>query len=223
MKNKTLQEQVIALFEKYKREDNSDSHLDIQIKDKKENIIGCLTPCQAKEVMDTTNLIPLLAKWRAENNFAFSNQPKVTNEGTSFWYDKFLIDIKDRILFIIKSSDGKPVGHLGLWTFDYENKNCELDNLIGGEKISPGLMVFASQELIKWTYKNLDISRLFGRILKENTTAIKFWELMGFNVVREIPMAKMERNDMLGCWEEIKPGDNRRADKYEVVISDKSA
>lgn len=221
MEQGTLQEQVYTLFNKYKYEDNSDSHLDIQVKDKKGKIVGSLTPCQAKEVMDTTHLIPLLSKWRAENNFAFSNQPKVTNEGTMIWYDKYLINVKDRILFIIKSLDGRPVGHLGLWTFDYENKNCELDNLIGGERISPGLMAFASQELIRWTYKNIGVNRLFGRILKENTTAIKFWELMGFSVIREIPLAKVDRSDMLGCWEEIKSGDNRKADKYEVVISDK--
>ena len=219
----TFQNRVHSLFYQYKFEDNSDGHLDIPIKGKNGKTVGCLSPLQSRSVMDVSKIIPILSRWRDENNFAFANQPKVTVEGTSRWYDSYLINQKDRILFLIKSAEGKPIGHLGLWHFDFDKSTCELDNLIKGEKKThPGIMTFASKELIKWTYKNLGVKYLNGTILKDNVMVIKFWENLGFHVFKEIPLAKIERDDMLNCWAEILPGENKKVDRYEVVITNRN-
>ncbi|MFZ2456932.1 MAG: GNAT family N-acetyltransferase [Candidatus Altiarchaeia archaeon] len=217
-----LRKQVHTLFHKYKYENNDDGHLDIPIRDTKGNIVGHMSPCQAKEVMDTSKLIPLFAQWRNENNYAFASQPKATPEGTSKWYDNYLINLDDRILFIIKTIDGEPIGHMGLWTFDYEKKTCEIDNLIKGKKNPlPGLiMFFAAKALMEWTYANIGVESLGGRMLKDNRAAITFWERLGFTVIGEIPLAKIQDPNVTG-WEELNPGDTRKPDRYEVVTTDR--
>ena len=222
MAPKELREQVRKLFRRYKYEDNRDGHLDMPIKDAKGNIVGQLSPCQVKSIMDTSKIIPLFAQWRNENNHAFASQPKATAEGTSKWYDNYLINLDDRILFLIKTPEGEPFGNMGLWTFDYEKKTCEIDNMIRGNKNPvPGLrMFFAAKALIEWTYANIDIESLRGRTLKDNSTALTFWERLRFSIIEEIPLVKIQDPKVMG-WEDLKPGDLRKPDRYWVVVTDK--
>ena len=76
----------------------------------------------------------LLAKWREKANPFFPSQFPVTLEGTHRWLVKGLLETADRILFWVKTADGRPVGHVGLFRFDFENKSVEVDNIVRGEE-----------------------------------------------------------------------------------------
>ena len=62
---------------------------------------------------DDDNLISLLSRWRADNWFAYPTQFPVTDEGTRKWLRGKLLDVADRILFLVVDKHGQHIGHLG--------------------------------------------------------------------------------------------------------------
>ena len=73
---------------------------------------GFLVPvCELHATDD--GLIAKLAQWRAENAFAYPTQFPVTIAGTTSWLRSKLLDVEDRILFLVLDRYGNPIGHLG--------------------------------------------------------------------------------------------------------------
>src|SRR3954447_17132567 len=58
-------------------------------------------------------LISLFSQWRSDNAFAFPSQFPVTDAGTASWLRSKLLDVEDRLLFLVVDRQGRPVGHLG--------------------------------------------------------------------------------------------------------------
>lgn len=55
-------------------------------------------------------LISTLAKWREENAFAYPTQFPVTIDSTAFWLRARLLDVEDRILFLVLDRHGSLIG-----------------------------------------------------------------------------------------------------------------
>lgn len=218
MTNEKLMVNVQQLLNRYKYEDNRDGHLNIKILDDSKRLIGFLEPCQSQTVKDTSKLVLLLAKWRKENMAAFPAHFAVTPKKIAEWYNKSVVGDKSRILFIIKTADNKPIGHVGLWYFDYDNASCELDTLVRGEKnVQPGLMTLACQTLIRWIISNIKIEKIYGYICEDNEHAIRFWEKVGFKRDERVPVVKNVEGGVT-TWTQKKKDSKEKTDKYWVKI-----
>jgi RimJ/RimL family protein N-acetyltransferase len=84
---------------------------------------------------------------------------------------------------------------MGLYTFNYEDNSCEIDNVIRGEKSAPGVMTDALQTLIKWTHEVLKIKTIYLRVFADNERAIKLYRRCHFADESIIPLKKEIHGD----------------------------
>jgi len=204
---------VIEKFSSIKNERfDKGQNVKLSIYNKQKRIIAFLRPI-TKKILENSKEIELLAKWREENAFAFPTQFKVTFEGTKKWI-RALIENPTRILFFIESNEIKPVliGHMGLYSFDFEDDSCEIDNVVRGDKKKlKGVMTFALKTLIKWTKQILKPKKIFLRVFSDNERAIRFYKRCGFKEYALIPLEKKVEDNFIS-WEENK--NLIKAEKY---------
>ena len=144
-----------------------------------------------KTMLEDDGVIELLAKWRSENQDAFPSQFTVTHEGTKRWGKAQLLDLPGRILFFLETLDGKPYGHIGLFSFNYEEQSCEIDNVVRGEEIQPGSMTDALRALIAWSFENLQLKNLYLTVFADNERAIRLYRRLGFVDYKIKPLKKI--------------------------------
>jgi RimJ/RimL family protein N-acetyltransferase len=112
---------------------------------------------------------------------------------------------------MIDSPNGETIGHVGLYRFDYENRACEIDNIVRGESIIPGIMTFAVNTLIDWSKRVLKLRTLYLTVYQDNERAIKLYRRVGFVDSYTIPLKKIVENNSTR-WEET---DNMKdAERY---------
>jgi hypothetical protein len=108
-------------------------------------------------------IISTLTKWRAEA-ITYHDEFTPSIERTKRWLRKYLLDVPDRILFLVLNRFGRPIGHLGYANALDDDCMMEVDNVIRGvADVEPGLMANAMLTLIHWAEKTLAPN---GSILK---------------------------------------------------------
>lgn len=195
-KTNNFENKIKAFFKELK---NSKRPLEVEIigEGKKVGVLEFVTI----NVSQHQKIIMYFAKWRRNSQWYFPSQFKVTIPGTRIWAKKSLIDKEDRILFLIKDMQGKLIGHIGLYSFDFKNETCEIDNVVRGEKGTPGIMTSALNALINWTFENLRIKDLYLRVFSDNQKAISLYERCNFSHENLIPLKKRVENSTV-FWEE---------------------
>ena len=135
--------------------------------------------------------IGLLARWRSENESAYTARFPVTQEGTARWLKERLLDVPDRVLFLVLDAVGRPVGHLGFANGLGLEDALEVDNVIRGDKgAQPGLMGAAMQALVKWGRDEFGPTNIYLRVLSDNAHAIAFYQRLGFAEAGRIPLRR---------------------------------
>jgi perosamine synthetase len=156
--------------------------------------LGCLVPVCEMHANDE-QLISVLAKWRADNSFAFPTQFPVTLAGTRSWLRSKLLDVEDRLLFLVLDKHGYYVGHLGYANALNDNMEIEVDNVIRGEKnASKGIMNSAMKALIKWAEDTIWPETIYLRVLQDNHHAIDFYHKLEFKNDCVIPLRRHEKD-----------------------------
>lgn len=151
------------------------------------------------------DVIKHLADWRDAANEWFPAQFPVTHEGTKRWAKNLLHDKEDRILFFIKKrGSDTPFGHMGLYRFDYGNKNAEIDNVIRGvvSDDTRGAMTEVLKEFMKWTFEHLELDHLHLTVFSDNTRAISLYERAGFVEKRRVPLVAKKDGDVVS-WVDV--------------------
>lgn len=138
-------------------------------------LIAYMRPLTKKE---PDSILRLLYDWRRKYPEVFLDANEITVEGTKKWFKKQVIEAKDRILFLIESD--RPIGHMGLFRYDAENRSIEIDNVIRGTDDAPGVMTAALQMLIGWTQYWVKPETIYLQVLPTNTKAIAFYKQNGF-------------------------------------------
>lgn len=213
LKGMTFKKKVLTIFLRLKKE-NHDENLPrvIPIYDNSGEIAGFLRPV-TESTLKNLKEIRLFAKWRKENEFAFPSIFKVTVEGTLKWTQNALLLNPTRTLFSVESiKKSKLIGHLGLYSFNFEDNSCEIDNVVRGEKdYHKGLMTYAMHALIKWTYYYLKPEHIYLRVFSDNIHAVNFYKRCGFSKIIKIPLIKkIEPNFQV--WQESEK--LKKAEKY---------
>jgi perosamine synthetase len=156
-------------------------------------------------------LIGLLGSWRDESAFAFPTQFPVTRDGTATWLRRGLLDVPDRILFLVQDRFGHTVGHLGFAAADNPDRSLEVDNVVRGEKaVQPGLMGVALEGLLAWGEDCFRPARIHLRVFADNEHAIGFYRRLGFRDTARSPL----RREVDGEAVRYIPSDDARADRW---------
>lgn len=158
-------------------------------------------------------LITLLAKWRAEAT-TFHNKFNVTFESTERWLRKLLLDVPDRILFLVLNRYGHPIGHMGFANAMNNDGLMEFDNVIRGVlACDPGLMGLATKALLIWADNTFKPQGFYLRTLDDNEHAICFYEKIGFTVDGKQPLRRTESNGEINHVP-LADGDMNPPDRY---------
>jgi RimJ/RimL family protein N-acetyltransferase len=150
---------------------------------------GYLRPVTQDYRVTIPDCASLLAQWRNENAEMSPDPFVATTESTEKWLDHAVLEREDRILFLILSTDGTKVGHIGFSTMDEKAHGMEIDAVIRGEKSGyPDIMTHAMKSLIRWGLDTLKIEKITLRVLSGNTHAIQFYKKNFFFKTGDIPL-----------------------------------
>lgn len=191
---------VLRIFDnlKHEREDPDATPL-IPIFDKG-RFVAYLRAISVSSIANS-NDIKDLASWRKKHNRWFPAQFEVTVKGTRKWLENLISNQRDRLLFMLETPSGMPFGHMGYFRFDFENESCEVDNIVRGRDLLPGVMTPALKSLINWAFSVLSVKTLFLKTYLDNKKAIALYKRCGFTEVKKIPLKKVVERSIVR-WEE---------------------
>ena len=157
----------------------------------------CLTPTidskpfkvflLTKGIENNYSMMERLGRWRKENEKWYLSQFPISPRRTKLWFVYHVTAQPDRLLFII-SKNGKYIGHVGLFRFDFLRDCAEIDNVLRGEKEFKGIMGISILAVMRWGEQNLDIKEYSLKVLSDNTRAVRLYEKLGFKTVKKIPL-----------------------------------
>lgn len=125
-------------------------------------------------------LLSLFSEWWADNA-ALPGQLPITEAGQANWLRANVLDVEDRLLFLVVDRFGKPVGHLGFGNCLNERGEMEIDNGVRGVRdASPGLMTKAMEALLTWANDVVGPAAIFLRVFPDDEHAIAFSRRLGF-------------------------------------------
>lgn len=139
-------------------------------------------------------IIRLLSKWRKKNEFWFLAIFKITTNGTQIWLKERVMDVPDRLLFMIKVKN-QYIGHVGLYRFNFNKNFCEIDNIMRGKPLYPGIMKEAIKKMMEWGKKNLNLKSYELETFLDNERALRLYQKLGFRENKRIPLIQREKGD----------------------------
>ncbi len=182
---------------------------------------GYLVPICRVHVEDE-ELLSKLTIWRNEHKYVYPSQFTATPESTKSWMTSRLLDVPDRILFLVENKFGKTVGHLGFangLSMVKQNKSyLEIDNVVRGVKSGDqGLMAKALQSLLAWAEEKLMPEEIFLRVFSDNEKAIQFYLKNSFVKDVRLPLTKDVRSDGT-YYSDAKPGASVDAEFLKMIF-----
>ncbi len=168
--------------------------------------------------VDTPDSIQLLADWRQASQNSFPAIFPVSLDGTRRWLIEQVLETPDRLLFWVKSPEGKKIGHAGIFRIDFEEQNLELDNVVRGvSRVMRGAMYSSVQAILSWVFTTLEMHDVFLRVFSDNPRAIQLYEHCGFRETMRMPLCRVQQGDVVR-WAEV-DGDYRKSvDRYFVTM-----
>jgi len=174
---------------------------------------GYLVPVCELHCRDA-QLIAKLTAWRAENAFAYPTQFRVTESGTAAWLRGKLLDVEDRILFLVLDRFGTPVGHLGFASAINPEGRMEIDNVVRGVRgAEPGIMAKATQALLDWADQDFGPREIFLRVMSDNEHAVSFYRRLGFHDDGLTPLRRHSEGERVD-YHPLTEADSAAPDKY---------
>jgi len=190
--------EIHQLIEDIKQNHNECKDFRISIlndEEKKKEIVGYLKPITKNVLLDDEQgVISLLTKWRRMFAKFFLTQFVLSNERTERWLNQIVLPSRDRILFLVCTSDHKAIGNFGLCNVNSES--AELDNLIRGEKGGdPQLIYYSELSLLKWLFLDLGVKTACLHIFSNNSKTISLHEKVGFVVTQEYKLWEQKTDE----------------------------
>ena len=160
-------------------------------------LVGYLCPITYQYTLTNPEYPYLIWTWRTDNQIGFTARFENSEEKAKNWIDNILLPRKDRILFMVYNLEWVPVGHLGFSTFDFENRSCEIDNVVRGLRGNKGIMSQAMQTILTWGVNTLKVEHIYLRVINGNRHAIEFYQKLGFEIIGYIPLYRIVKEDVI--------------------------
>lgn len=172
---------------------------------------GALLPICELHGSDS-QLVSDLSNWRAANQTAYPTRFPITDVGTAKWLRERLLDVEDRILFLVLDKHGYRIGHLGFASCLNDKGLMEIDNVVRGvTSQSKGLMSLAISTLLEWARTTIGPNGFVLRVFADNVHAIEFYRKNGFSVIDKTPLRSKTSGDTV-TFSPIESGDHEPAD-----------
>jgi RimJ/RimL family protein N-acetyltransferase len=126
--------------------------------------------------------LALLARWRnaPENRHFFFSPFPANPGGQKKWYEVLLAD-RNRIVFMVDTREGEPVGVIGLDKIDWRNQEAEVSPLIFDlAQRGRGYADEAVMLLIAYAFDELNLHRLYSITYAFNRGIILAAQVAGF-------------------------------------------
>lgn len=156
------------------------------------------------EYDDAANLVA----WRNDpeiSRFFFNTYP-LSLVGQKIWFEKLFLNETKKLFVICLRNGDEPIGTIGLDAIDFKNQRAEYGNVLIGDKryCGQGLAKEASITLLNYAFFELNMNRVYLYVTKENESAIRLYEKIGFvseGIIREWHFSAGKFNDvvMMGC------------------------
>ena len=172
---------------------------------------GFLLPVSYCHLNDKT-LVKNICEWRNANVNAFPTQFVASEESTLAWMRHRLLDIPDRILFLVVNNSGQAIGHIGLNGCINDEMLFEVDNVVRGlSGEEPGIFSSAIRCMIERFRKTINVKSFYLRVMDDNQHAVNFYIANGFVEEYRIPLLK-EVGDNSINYREARPGEVKSKD-----------
>ncbi len=173
---------------------------------------GRLVPvCRLHE--HDADLIRLLAAWRVRNMHVYPTQFRVTFDGTAAWLRERVLDVPDRIMFLVRDGDGRWIGHGGIDNALADGASVRLDNVMRGvDDAPPGLMHDAVATLLGWVERAIGPKTVWLKVFSDNEPAIRFLRGLGFRDERLMPLRRVEHDGRIS----FEPDAEGQADRHHL-------
>ncbi|MGH7898787.1 MAG: GNAT family N-acetyltransferase [Candidatus Binatia bacterium] len=158
-----------------------------------------------------------IAEWRTRESRHFLTWLAVSENDALTWIRQAVLSRPDRILFMIQTPEGVPVGHIGLTNFDFRLETCEIDYAVRGRRdLLPGIMSLAYHRITLWALDDLGARAIFGKTFESNVRSIEILKRCGYALVKRFPLQRTEEPGRV-TWVECRPAPPRGAEtRYGV-------
>jgi perosamine synthetase len=179
---------------------------------------GFLVPVCENHAQDIS-LIATLAEWRRRNTNWYPTQFNVTLDGTKLWLRSKVLDVPDRIMFLVTGAQDTPVGHMGFANALNPERSMKVDNVMRGVAGSgPGLMSRALRTLLEWAEREFAPRLIYLPVFGDNEHAIRFYRRLGFRDERLVPLRRHEESAQV-CYRPLTAADHEVADRYHLIMT----
>lgn len=199
--------------------DNADpsTRLAIAIHDETGRQLGELQ-CLDKALASETGLVEDLTDWRNAARTSFLTQFEARPDRTATWLRNVVLAAPDRILFIVRSTGGERIGHIGI--SNVSDEKAEIDNVMRGRRSGERRMMFySSVALIAWIFETLRVPVTQLCVLSLNTGAIRLYDRLGFEEVERTPLRRIDEPDMTRYTTQADHGSAAGFDYLRMEIS----
>ena len=188
---KDYSQSIVSFFKFLKDSKNHNELLLKSIKVKKNKDL-ILVPISKIHLNDNL-VLQKLCDWRNKNSKFFIGNKKTNIKKTRSWMKKNLLEVKDKILFLVLKDGRTPIGHIGFANCLNKEMNFEIDNVIKGETDN-NKKIFSEvlQELINWANQIFYINGFILKVMHNNLRAINFYKKNNF---KSFKVAKLKNID----------------------------
>jgi len=149
-----------------------------------------------EDCVNDAHILQLLTDWRRENQHYFPAIFPVSFEGTRKWYQNKLIDVPDRLLFMVEC-DGAYIGHVGLFRFHFDRQVCDIDNIVRGVQGFPGIMTAAIAAMMGWGRLNLGVRDYLLETSSDSVRALNVYHQLGFIEIKREEIVQIRSGERL--------------------------
>lgn len=123
-----------------------------------------------------------IVRWRNDRDVyenLFSYLP-LCLEKQKRWYENYLSDMRTQLFLIELNNEKKTIGTIGFTDIDYKNQNADVTIIIGEKDYrGKGYARQAVDMLLKYGFYELNLKKVYFKVLAYNTKAVKLYEKMG--------------------------------------------
>jgi len=141
------------------------------------------------------NDVRILTEWRNRHVHSFLTEFEATETRTAAWLTEVIGPDPTRIMFMLDDLNSQTIGYLGLGFIDWERQEGEADAAVRGVKAAPGIMTRAFLTLLGWTYEQLGLKIIRGRVRTDNP-ALRFFLKLATETKR-VPLRRIEEPGMV--------------------------